>query len=42
MSHRSFEVFAHVRASREHTGQQERKQYGEPAVDRKAGISNPA
>src|SRR5262249_10599289 len=38
MSHRPFEVFAHVRAFREHSGQQEREQYGEPAVDRKAGI----
>src|ERR687898_2296325 len=38
MSHRPFEVFAHVRAFREHAGQQEREEYGEPAVDRKAGI----
>ena len=27
-----------MRAFREHSGQQEREQYGEPAVDRKAGI----
>src|SRR5688572_9500901 len=38
MSHRPFEVFAHARAFREHAGQQEREEYGEPAVDRKAGI----
>src|SRR5205807_9191206 len=38
MSHRPFEVFAHERALREHAGQQEREEYGEPAVDRKAGI----
>ena len=29
---------AHERAFREHAGQQEREEYGEPAVDRKAGI----
>src|SRR5205085_1737601 len=33
MSHYPFEVFAHGRAFREHTGQQEREEYGEPAVD---------
>src|ERR1044071_8935657 len=33
MSHRPFEVFAHERALCEYTGQQEREQYGEPAVD---------
>src|SRR5215211_9082681 len=38
MSHRPFEVFAHERAFREHAGQQEREEYGEPAVDRKAGV----
>src|SRR5215212_6126908 len=38
MSHRPFEVFAHERALREHSGQQEREEYGEPAVDRKAGV----
>src|SRR5437762_10806679 len=38
MSHGPFEVFAHERAFREHAGQQEREEYGEPAADRKAGI----
>src|SRR5678816_3588094 len=38
MSHCPFEVFAHERAFREHPGQQEREQYREPPVDRKAGI----
>src|SRR5256885_15509188 len=38
MSDGPFEVFAHERAFREHAGQHERKEYGEPAVDRKAGI----
>jgi hypothetical protein len=38
MSHRPYEVFAHERAFREHAGQQEREEYGKPAVDRKAGI----
>jgi len=38
MSHRPFEVFAHERAFREHAGQQEREEYGETAVDRKAGV----
>src|SRR5829696_10207614 len=38
MSHRPCEVFAHERAFREHAGQQEREEYGEPAVDRKAGV----
>src|SRR5687768_8618892 len=38
MSHRPFEVFAHERALREHAGQQEREEYGEPAVDREAGV----
>src|SRR5215213_821143 len=38
MSHRPFEVFTHERAFREHAGQQEREEYGEPAVDRKAGV----
>src|SRR3954466_16045734 len=38
ISNRPFEVFAHVRAFRKHAGQQEREQYGEPAVDRKSGI----
>jgi hypothetical protein len=38
MSHRPFEVFAHARAFREHAGEQEREEYGEPAVDRKASI----
>src|SRR5262245_53863235 len=38
MSHRSLEIFAHVRAFREHAGQQKREQYGEPAADRKAGV----
>jgi hypothetical protein len=33
LSHRPFEVFAHERAFREHAGQQESEQYGEPAVD---------
>src|SRR5215213_6144463 len=37
-SHRPFEVFTHERAFREHTGQQKCKEYGEPAVDRKAGV----
>src|SRR5262245_56487328 len=37
MSHRPFEVFAHVRAFREDAGQQEGEEYGEPAADRKAG-----
>src|SRR3989440_12737285 len=37
-SHRPFQVVPHVRALRKHTGQQEREEYGEPAVDRKAGI----
>src|SRR5207244_6924875 len=37
-SHRPFEVVAHERSFREHAGQQEREEYGEPAVDRKAGI----
>src|SRR5262245_40996256 len=37
-SHRAFEVFAHGCAFREHPRQQERKEYGEPAIDRKAGI----
>jgi len=32
MSHRPFEVFAHERAFREHAGQQEREEYGEPAA----------
>jgi hypothetical protein len=34
MSYRPFEVFAHERAFREHAGQQEREEHGEPAVDR--------
>src|SRR5512141_1957603 len=38
MSHRPFELFAHERAFREHAGQEEREEYGEPAVGRKAGI----
>src|SRR4030095_8492991 len=38
MSDRSFEVVAHERAFRDHPGQQECEQDGEPAVDRKAGI----
>src|SRR5882724_11080516 len=38
ISHCPFEVFAHARAFSEHAGQQERQEYGEPAVDRKAGI----
>src|SRR5207245_9332998 len=38
MSHRPFEVLAHERAFREHSGQQEREKYREPAADRKAGI----
>src|SRR5215510_15820012 len=38
MSHRPFDFFAHERAFREHAGQQKREEYGEPAVDRKAGI----
>jgi len=38
MSHRPFEVVAHARAFREHAGQQERQEDGEPAVDRKTGI----
>jgi hypothetical protein len=38
MSHRPFEVFAHERAFREHSGQQEGENYREPAADRKAGI----
>src|SRR5687768_2109351 len=38
MSHRPFEVVAHQRACREHTREHERKEHGEPAVDRKAGI----
>src|SRR4029077_15353052 len=33
-----FEVLAHERAFREHASQQEREEYGEPAIDRKAGI----
>src|SRR2546425_8857067 len=37
-SHRPFEVVAHERSLGEHAGQQEREEYGEPAVDRKAGI----
>src|SRR5256714_8262733 len=35
MSHRPFEVLAHEGAFREHSGQQEREEYGEPAADRK-------
>src|SRR5438874_12879885 len=38
MLYRPYQVFAHERAFREHAGQQEREEYGEPAVDRKAGI----
>src|SRR5437660_10785102 len=38
MSHCPFEVFAHERAFREHSSQHEREEYGEPAVDRKAGV----
>src|SRR5689334_22612866 len=38
MSDGPFEVFAHVSACREHTGEQERENYGEPAANRKAGI----
>src|SRR5207245_9014497 len=38
MSHRPFEVLAHERAFREHSGQQKRENYREPAADRKAGI----
>src|SRR5256885_1704494 len=38
ISHRSYEVFAHERAFREHAGQHEREQDGEPSADRKAGI----
>src|SRR5687767_11901062 len=40
MSYRPFEVFAHERAFREYASQQEGEEYGEPAVDRKAGIQN--
>src|SRR5215216_2675806 len=38
MSYRPFEVFAHERAFGEHAGQQKREEYGEPTVDRKAGV----
>src|SRR4030095_10531156 len=38
MSHRPFEVSGQARPCREDAGQQEREEYGEPAVDRKAGI----
>src|SRR3954466_7277402 len=38
MSHRPFEVFAHEGAFRKYARQQECKQYGEPAADRKARI----
>src|SRR2546421_6733236 len=38
MSHGPFEVFAHQRAFREDAGQHEGQEYGEPAVDRKAGV----
>src|SRR6185295_5987075 len=38
MSHRPFEVFAHVRAFGKYAGQQENKEHGEPAIDRKAGV----
>ena len=38
MSHRPFEVFAHERAFREHAGEQEGEEDGEPAVDRETGI----
>src|SRR5215216_4856859 len=38
MLYRPFEVFAHERAFCEHAGKQEREQYGEPAVDRKASV----
>src|SRR6185436_7903068 len=37
MSHRPFEVLPHQRALSEYAGQQEGEEYGEPAVDRKAG-----
>src|SRR5204862_1628523 len=37
-SHRPFEVVAHERSLGEHAGQQEREEYGKPAVDRHAGI----
>ena len=37
-SHCPFEVVAHERAFGEHSGQQEREEDGEPAVDRKARI----
>src|SRR5215469_9136345 len=38
MSHCTFEVFAHERAFREHAGQQEREEHGEPAADRKTRL----
>src|SRR5687767_13674556 len=38
MSDRPFEIFAHERAFREHAGQQECEEHGEPAIDRKAGV----
>ena len=37
-SHSPFEVFAHERAFREDASEQEGEEYGQPAVDRKAGI----
>jgi hypothetical protein len=38
MSDRPFEVVAHVRAFREHAGEHEREDHGEPTVDREPGI----
>jgi hypothetical protein len=38
MLHGPFEFFAHERAFRENASQQEREEYGEPAVDRETRI----
>src|SRR5688500_12703396 len=38
ISHRPFKVFAHARTFCEHAGQQKDEEYGEPAIDRKAGF----
>src|SRR5205809_7821831 len=38
ISHCPFEIVAHERAFRKHSGQHEREEDGEPAVNRKAGI----
>src|SRR3954465_4802078 len=37
-SDRPFEVLAHERALREHAGQEEREEHGQPAVDREPRI----